>query len=183
MTKEEVRALAICKLRIRPADTVWDVGSGTGSVSVEAARAACEGQVIAIERAVRAVELTEANRARFHLPNIRVVAGEAPGVLAGLPTPDRVFVGGSSGCLTDILRVAIGANPAVRLCCTAITLETLAECLSAITTLGLREVEIVQLTVAKSRELGSRHLMMGGNPVYLISADGPGVCEGGVPCA
>lgn len=184
MTKEELRELAICKLRIRPGDVVWDVGAGTGSVSIEAARAAYEGQVLAIERNARAVELIKKNREHFALPNISVVEGEAPDALAGLPVPDCAFVGGSAGQLEAILRVAIEANPAVRLCIAAITLETLTEAVRCLRELDLRNVDIAQVTVAKGRELGAHHLMMGGNPIYLISADGPGAPAGetGEPC-
>ena len=178
MTKEEVRALAIAKLRIRRADVVWDVGAGTGSVSVEAARAAAEGQVLAIERRPEALGLLERNKARFGLSNLRIVAGEAPEALACLPAPNRVFVGGSSGRLAEILAAAVEANPAVGLCLAAITLETLSACLGCIERLGLRDVDIVQVSVAKARAVGGRHLMMGGNPIYLVSADGPSLPQG-----
>lgn len=175
MTKEEVRALAICKLRIHPASTVWDVGAGTGSVSVEAARAAFEGQVLAIERDARALELLEQNKAAFGLVNLQIVAGEAPAALAGLPAPDCVFVGGSGGQLEEILHMALCANPKARLCVTAITLETLTTLLACVKDLGLRNVDIAQLSVAKAREVGHSHLMMAHNPIYLVSADGPGI--------
>ena len=174
MTKCEVRQLAICKLRIRPDDTVWDVGAGTGSVSVEAARAACAGQVLAIERNPEALELIEENRRRFGLTNLRIVAGSAPDALGGLDAPDRVFVGGSQGSLKAILRTAIVANPDVLLCVTAITLETLAAMLSCVENLGLREVDICQVSVAKAHEAGAYHLMRAENPVYLVVAKGPG---------
>ena len=173
MTKEEVRELALCKLRIRRDDTVWDVGAGTGSVSVEAARAACEGLVIAIEQNERACELLHRNRDAFGLGNLRIIMGEAPDALAGLPAPDRVFIGGSSGRLEQIVEAAVHANPAVRLCVTAISLETLARILSCARDLNLVNLDLVQVTVARSREIGSHHLMMGANPVYIACADGP----------
>ena len=173
MTKEEVRELALCKLRIRRDDTVWDVGAGTGSVSVEAARAACEGLVIAIEQNERACELLHRNRDAFGLGNLRIIMGEAPDALAGLPAPDRVFIGGTSGRLEQIVEAAVHANPAVRLCVTAISLETLAQILSCARDLNLVNLDLVQVTVARSREIGSHHLMMGANPVYIACADGP----------
>jgi precorrin-6Y C5,15-methyltransferase (decarboxylating) len=182
MTKQEVRQLAICKLAIRPADTVWDVGAGTGSVSVEAARAACAGQVLAVERADEAVALIEENRARFGLSNLHVVHGCAPEALAGLDAPDRVFVGGSSGSLEGILRAALAANPAVRLCVAAVTLETVSSALACVQALDLREVDICQVGIARAHEAGAYHLMRAQNPVYLIAAEGPGAppsCGGG----
>lgn len=173
MTKEEVRELALCKLRIRRDDTVWDVGAGTGSVSVESARAACEGLVLAIEQDERACELLHRNRDAFGLGNLRIVTGKAPDALVGLPAPDRVFIGGSSGRLEQIVEAAVRANPAVRLCITAISLETLAQIVSCARNLDLVNLDLVQVTVARSREVGSHHLMMGANPVYIACAGGP----------
>ncbi len=176
MTKEEIRALALCKLRVHPSSVVWDVGAGTGSVSVEAALLAREGLVLAVERDAQACSLVERNREAFGLPNVRVVQGVAPQALAGLPAPDRVFVGGSGGHLADIVGAALRANPRVRLCVVAISLETLCEALSCLRTSDVENVDIVQLLVARARKAGSHNLMMGGNPVYVISADGSGAC-------
>lgn len=172
MTKEEVRELAVCKLRIRPTDTVYDIGAGTGSVSVEAARAAYAGQVFAIEKNEDAWALIAQNKERFFLPNLRIVAGEAPDALAGLTPPDRVFIGGSAGRLTDIVRFVLSANPDVRLCIAAITLETLSVALACVQELQLEDVDICQVSVAKAREVGSYHLMQAHNSVYLICAGG-----------
>lgn len=176
MTKEEVRELAICKLCIEPAHVVWDVGAGTGSVSVEAARAAYAGQVFSVEKSAEALELVEQNKKRFGLSNLHVVAGEAPDAFAGLPAPNRVFVGGSSGRLDGILRAALYANPAVRLCVAAVTLETLSCALACVKELGLEDVDIAQVSISKARGVGAYHLMQAHNSVYLISASH--VCGG-----
>ena len=173
MTKEEVRELAVCKLQIEAAHTVWDIGAGTGSVTAELARAAFEGQVFAIEKNDDALALIEANKQRLNLPHVCVVAGEAPAALTGLPAPDRVFVGGSSGKLEAILRAALEANSQVRFCISAITLETLSEALRCIDTLELNNVDIVQLSFAKSKNVADYHMMTGANPIYLVSATGP----------
>ncbi len=178
MTKEEVRELAVCKLRVRPDDTVWDVGAGTGSVSVELARAACAGQVFAVERTEQACALIEANRQEHGLTNLHIVAGEAPDALTGLPAPDRVFAGGSSGALAEIVSAALTANPAVRICIAAVTLETVSDALACVRSLSLHDVDIVQLSVAKAREAGRYHLMQAANPVYLVTACGPTTEEG-----
>lgn len=172
MTKEELRALAVSKLRISSDATVWDVGAGTGSVSVECALAAPEGRVLAVERSSADCALIRANGERFNAMNLQVVEGLAPQVLAELPTPDCVFVGGSAGNLAAIVRAAVRANERARIVVAAIVVETLAEALSVFTELELSGIEIVSVTVARSRDVGGRHLMMGQNPVYLVSAGG-----------
>lgn len=183
ITKEEVRALAVCKLRVEPSHVVWDVGSGTGSVSVELARAARAGQVLCVDRDERACALTRKNAKAYGLTNVRVVHGDAPAALANLPVPDRVFVGGSSGALEAILRVAVEANPRVRLCVSAIVLQTLVQALDAAQSLGMTHVDVTQVAVSKGREVGGRHMMLARNPVYLVCADGPDVAEEAWPCS
>lgn len=173
MTKEEVRALVVSKLRLGRRDTVWDVGAGTGSVSVECALCLSEGRVYAVERRPEAVELIQANRERFQLSNLHIVEGEAPQVLSGLPAPDSVFIGGSSGALRDIVGAALEKNPAVRIVVTAITLETLQGALEAIRCFGFQDTEVVQVTIARSSSVGPYHMMRGENPVYLISMEKP----------
>ncbi len=103
MTKEEVRVVCLAKLRLPAGGVFWDVGAGTGSMAVEAAILG-RGQVYAVERDPEGLDLIRANLDRFGLDNVHVVAGEAPDVLADLPDPDRVLVGGSGGHLTEILQ-------------------------------------------------------------------------------
>jgi precorrin-6Y C5,15-methyltransferase (decarboxylating) len=143
-------------------------------VSVEGAFAVPAGQVFAVERKPEAVALIEENKARFGVSNLHVISGLAPAALAELPPPDRVFVGGSSGNLEEILRCALEKNPSVRIVVNAITLETVGEALHCFQALALEQVDIAQVTVAKGREAGAYHLMMGQNPVYLISGEGRG---------
>ena len=169
MTKEEVRALVICKLRIEPHHVVWDVGAGTGSVSIEAAFAANCGTVYAVERNEHALDLLKRNKDAFGVSNLQVVAGVAPEALAGLPAPDRVFVGGSSGNLEKIMEAALRANPAVRICVTAVTLETLADALSFAKRFAFEDADIVQATIARADSIGQYHLMRAENPVYIIT--------------
>ena len=173
MTKEEVRELAIAKLQIRRDDVIWDVGAGTGSVSVEAALAASAGRVYSIEKDDAALELLARNKERFGTSNLHIVSGTAPEALDGLPAPDRVFIGGSSGKLARIVEKALTANPHVRLCITAITLETLIEALSLIERFSLENADVVQVSVARARELAGYHMMRAHNPIYILCADGP----------
>lgn len=172
MTKEAVRTLAVARMEVAPEHTVWDVGAGTGSVSCALAMAAYQGQVYAVEREMDAVALIEENRASFGLSNLHVVLGEAPKALLALPAPDRVFVGGSGGEMEEIFRAALTKNPAVRICLTAVSLESLTQGLRVFEGLGLQNVDVTQLTAAQAKKLGSYHMMLGQNPVYILSGEG-----------
>ena len=176
MTKEEIRELSVCKLHLEPQHTVWDVGAGTGSVSLEMAMAVTEGQVIAIERNEPALELMAQNKERLGACNLTIVAGKAPEALEPLPAPDRVFIGGSGGNMTRIMQVALEKNPSVRFVITAITLETIGTALASFKELGLTGVEVVSVNVSRDRKAGPYHLMTAENPVYIMSAEGTGAC-------
>lgn len=169
MTKQEVRAAALSKLAVRRGDTVWDVGAGTGSVSVELALAARAGRVYAVERDAEALSLIERNRRRFGAWNLRVVAGDAPEALDALPAPDAVFVGGSGGSLREIVAAALAANPDARLCVSAIALETLHAALDTCAALGL-DAEVAQISVARTKAAGRLHLLTANNPIFLVTA-------------
>lgn len=169
MTKEEVRCICISKLRIRKNSVIYDIGAGTGSISIEAALRAAAGHVYAVERNAKAVELIRENSLRRMTDNLTVAEGEAPEALEGLPVPDCVFIGGSGGFLKEILKTVIRKNPKVRIVISAVTLETLGEALEALRGIAKTEEEIVQLVVAKARPAGRYHMMTGQNPVYIIS--------------
>lgn len=172
MTKEEVRSAVLGKLRIAPGDTLWDVGAGTGSVAVGMALLAPEGRVFAVEQKEEACCLIRQNARRFGAGNITVVQGTAPAVLADLPAPEKVFVGGSGGSLEAILEAALAKNPKVQVVIAAVTLETLAQAAAALSHLPFGEAETVQLTVARAQKAGRYHLLTGQNPVFLLSGEG-----------
>ena len=132
MTKQEVRAAALAKLAVRPTDTLWDVGAGSGSVSVELALAAPRGHVYAVECAPDACALIRQNREKFHAYNLSLIEGTAPQVLADLPAPDAVFIGGTKGEMDAVVAAALAKNPAARLCISAIALETLSAAVAAL---------------------------------------------------
>ncbi|HRL04374.1 MAG TPA: precorrin-6Y C5,15-methyltransferase (decarboxylating) subunit CbiT [Gemmiger formicilis] len=170
MTKQEVRAAALAKLAVRPTDTLWDVGAGTGSVSVELALAAPAGRVYAVECDAEACDLIRQNRAKFAVQNLHLTEGLAPAALAGWPAPDAVFIGGSKGSLRAVVDAALAANPDARLCISAIALETLQEAVAALTAHGLT-AQVTQIAVSRSRAAGSLHLLMANNPVFLIARE------------
>ena len=168
MTKQLVRAAALALLGVTPEDVCWDVGAGTGSVSIELALQT--KSVWAVEREEAALRIAEENRRRFGAWNLRLIAGTAPEALRELPKPDKVFVGGTGGALRETLRAIREANEHARVCVTAITLETLQAAVSELEALGF-ETAVTQLAVTKSRRAGSSHLMLAQNPVWLITGE------------
>lgn len=172
MTKEEVRSLSVDKLQL-PFDAVcYDVGAGTGSVTMEMAMQAYDGRVYAIEKKAEAAELIRQNQRALALDNLQILEGTAPEALEDLEAPTHVFIGGSSGNLKEIVKVLLEKNPHVKIVINCITLETVTEALDCIKTMPLGDVDLVQVSVAKSRELGRYHMMMGENPIYVISCKG-----------
>lgn len=178
MTKQEVRAVALAKLRLTATDTVWDVGAGTGSVSIEAALIARAGSVWAVERNATGVRLIRENADAFGCGNVHAVPGVAPEALAKLPVPDAVFVGGSAGELPSIVEAALEKNSQVRLCVPCVTVETLTEACALLSGSRFKGFEACQVSAARAEAVGSHHLMKAQNPVFLVSARGSGG-EGG----
>jgi precorrin-6Y C5,15-methyltransferase (decarboxylating) len=172
MTKSEVRAVTLSKLRLTRDALCWDVGAGTGSVSLEMAEAAEDGQVYAIERKKEACALIEENKRHLGVTNVTVIEGAAPDALRDLPAPTHVFVGGSGGELKEILALVLEKNPAARIVVNTVTAETFAAALDAVKALPVRDVEIVELSVSRGRKVGGYHLMTAQNPVYLFSCQG-----------
>lgn len=170
MTKQEVRAAALAKLAVRPTDTLWDVGAGTGSVSVELALAAPRGHVYAVECAPDACALIRQNREKFHAYNLSLIEGTAPQVLADLPAPDAVFIGGTKGSMAEVVDAALAKNPNARLCISAIALETLSAAIAALAAHG-QTAEVTQLAISRTRPAGKLHLLMANNPIFLITGE------------
>ncbi|MDF2984651.1 MAG: precorrin-6y C5,15-methyltransferase (decarboxylating), CbiE subunit,precorrin-6Y [Eubacterium sp.] len=167
MTKEEVRAVTLAKLAVEPEDIVYDIGAGTGSVAISMARRAFDGCVYAVEQKGEAVELIKENRKRLGAGNVVAVHGSAPQVLAGLPRPDKAFIGGTSGNMTEIVRVLLERNPRIRLAANAVTLESLSEAVNSFENHGL-ETEVTCINASYSRKVGGYHMMTANNPVYII---------------
>lgn len=173
MTKEEIREIVISKLRLKRDSVVYDIGAGTGSISVEASRIALKGRVYAVEKNPDAAKfLIKENREKFACDNLEIIHGKAPEVLKGLPSPTHAFIGGSSRQLKSIISCLLKKNPKVRIVMTCITLETVTEALDCLNTLPLEGADIAQVTVSKSKLVGSYNMMTGQNPVYIISCEG-----------
>ncbi len=164
MTKAEVRCVCVSKLNIEDGSVCWDVGAGSGSVSVEMALRCGEGRVYAVERDAEALRLIEQNRIKFGCDNIEAVAAAAPEALAPLPAPDRVFIGGSGGRLKEIAAAVRAKNPAALVAATAVSLETLAE----LRGLFSENAEILQMAVTRTKRVGEHTMLSAENPVFIV---------------
>ncbi len=174
MTKSEIRSLSVAKLQLPKDAVVYDVGAGTGSVTIELALAAVDGCIYAIERNQEACDLIEENKRKFGTPNIQVVHGLAPEAMEDLPAPTHAFIGGSAGNLKEIITCLLGKNPLIRLVINTVTLETMAEVSECLKALNLIEEETICVNVSRAKKLGAYHLMMGQNPIYIVTCRGGG---------
>lgn len=169
MTKEEIRTVSIAKMELTEEAVVYDVGAGTGSVSIQMALQHSDAQIFAIERKKEAIELLKANRKKFYTDNVTIIEGEAPKALEELPVPTHVFIGGSGGNLKPILSQVREKNPDCKIVLNVIALETLQEVMEAIEEGILKDPDLVQMSVAKAKKIGRYHMMNGENPIYIIA--------------
>ncbi|MBS3897448.1 MAG: precorrin-6Y C5,15-methyltransferase (decarboxylating) subunit CbiT [Dethiobacter sp.] len=171
MTKREVRALTISAARLAPNLTVWDVGAGTGSLSVEAALFTPGGRVLAVEKSQEGVMLIQKNSQRFGVSQIELIHGEAPQALLGLPAPERVLIGGSGGRLEEIFTVCakqllVGGI----LVATVIAPRNLVKILDALAAAPFSEPEGVFIHASRLEKLGRENYFRAQNGVWIISA-------------
>lgn len=169
MTKEEIRVIAISKLKLTANAIVYDIGAGTGSVAIEMERLLKNGRVYAIEKKEAALELLKKNKEKFNAKNMQIVSGTAPDALEELEAPTHVFIGGSSGNLDEILSILLQKNPMVRIVITAITLETIAKVLEIVKNRSDLSADIAYVTVAKAKKAADYHMMIGQNPVAIFT--------------
>ncbi|MCD7859729.1 MAG: precorrin-6y C5,15-methyltransferase (decarboxylating) subunit CbiE [Firmicutes bacterium] len=167
MTKQATRAQIAAALALREDALCWDIGCGTGSVTVEIALAAHRGMVYACDTAPEAAALTQENCRKFHISNVHVQRAAAPECLADWPAPDAAFIGGSRGDLENLLAAILAKNPNATVVMTAIALETLAQGMDALRKAGM-EVEISQISAARAKSAGQLHLLMGNNPTFVL---------------
>ena len=150
---------------------LYDVGAGTGAVSVDAALKMPLGKVYAIEKNTAAVELCRQNALKFAADNIEIIEGEAPEALSELPAPTHAFIGGSGGNMRDIISCVLSKNKAAKIVINIISLTTLSEVVNMLDELGL-EGDIVSLSCAKQQLAGKHRLMLAQNPVYVVAVNG-----------
>ncbi len=171
MTKSEVRALILSKLSLSRDSVVYDIGAGTGSVSVECALVAYDGIVYAVEKNPEAVALIRQNAEKFGVPNMIPVLGIAPDVIGELPLPTHVFIGGSAGNMREILASVLKKNPCARIVISVVTLETIGETAACLSEFGLSNYECISVNISRSKKLGGYRLMQAQNPIYLFIAE------------
>ena len=186
MTKKEIRVLSLSALSLSKSSIIYDIGSGSGSITVEAARIATEGFVLAVEYKPEAMALTQKNAGKFCLENVSFVQGKAPECLEDsgssnekeFPAPTHVFIGGSNGNLREITLFALKKNPSVRIVANFVSLENLCEMQAVLISLEkeekIKDIEISQVSVSRAEKAGDFHLMKALNPVYIVSFSGRG---------
>lgn len=172
ITKEEVRVIQISKGRLCEGHTVYDIGCGSGSVSVEAAyQIGSGGKIFAIDIDPRAVELTKKNLDKFGISNVTVILGNALEKISDLPAADVIFIGGTGGETAEILKICQEKlRQGGRIVIGTILIETLYSVLSTIEKLSFSAVDITQVTISKSRSTSTGTMMLARNPVTIISA-------------
>jgi precorrin-6Y C5,15-methyltransferase (decarboxylating) len=168
-----VRLLSLASMHIRPDSVVWDIGAGSGSISIEAAMLAPLGRVYAVEVDPEGVEICHENLRTHAIDNVRVIAGRAPEALAALETPDAVFVGGSKGSMDEIVDVALERlRPGGRLVVNAITLENSGEVYGALRRRGIVP-EVTLLQVSRAEPLARYLRFEALNPIQIFAAEKP----------
>lgn len=172
ITKEEIRALQISKARLCPGQTVYDIGCGSGSISVEAAlQIESSGNVYAVDFDPKAVELTKKNIEKFSVSNVNVILGNAKEKISGLPEADAIFIGGTGGDTKEIIELCQNKlKSGGRIVIGVILIETLFSVISIMDKLSFTSVDITQITISKSRKTSTGTMMLARNPVTIISA-------------
>ena len=175
MTKSEVRAISLSKLKLNEKSIIWDIGAGTGSVSIECALFAHNGRVFSVEKKGDAVDLIRRNMLKFKADNISIISGEAPDALRDLPAPTNAFIGGSGGNLKDIINAILKKNPNARIVINTVTLEAQAQAFALLKEYGFNEFGAVSVNISRSKKAGAYNLMDAQNPVTVF------VMQGGQP--
>ena len=172
ITKEEIRTIQLSKARLIPGQTVFDIGCGSGSISIEAAiQIENLGKVIAIDYDSNAIELTKKNIEKFGISNISVIFGNAKEKIPELEIADVVFIGGAGEDTKEIIELCQGKlKSGGRIVIGIILIETLYSVLKILDKLQFDSVDITQVTISKSKKTTKGTMMLARNPVTIISA-------------
>ena len=172
ITKEEVRAVQISKARLCPGQIVYDIGCGSGSITVEASlQVESKGNVYSVDFDPNAVDLTKKNIEKFGLTNVKVILGNAKEKISELPEADSIFIGGTGGDTKKIIELCQNKlKSGGRIVVGVILIETLYSVLAIMDNLNFKSVDITQITISKSRKTSNGTMMLARNPVTVISA-------------
>jgi len=172
ITKEEVRVVQISKARLKPGQIVYDIGCGSGSISIEAAfQIESSGKVLAVDYDENAIKLTKNNIEKFGLTNISVIHGNAKEKIKELEEADTIFIGGTGGDTKEIVELSQNKlKSGGRIVIGIILIETLYSVLQVLEKLEFESVDITQVTISKSRKTSTGTMMLARNPVTIISA-------------
>ena len=172
ITKEEVRTIQISKARLCPGYVVYDIGCGSGSVTVEAAlQIESSGKIYAVDIDPKAVQLTRKNLDKFGISNVDVILGDAKQKIPSLPLADAIFIGGTGGDTKDIVNLCYDKlKPGARIVVGVILIETLYSVMEAMDKLNFDSVDMTQITISKSKKTSTGTMMLARNPVTVISA-------------
>ena len=172
MTKQEIRILTLAKARITPNAVVVDVGAGTGSITVEAARLAPHGKIFALERNADAVELIRRNVEKFSVSNVEIIHAAAPDGLENLPELDAAIIGGSGGQLEKILDIlCMKIKSGGRVVINALTIQTIAKSLEYFKNRGGWKVDACQVQITRFERVARYDMAKALNPVWIIVAE------------
>ena len=170
MTKQEVRAISIAKLDLKEETILIDIGAGSGSVGIEAATYIPNGKIYGIEINNNGIEVIKKNVEKFRVKNYELIEGLAPTDIPNISV-DRMFIGGSKGNLEIILKWFLECSMVdSKVVINTITLESLSEALKALEKLEFLEIEVVNINISRNKKIGRYNMMMGENPIYIISA-------------
>ncbi|WP_374089373.1 precorrin-6y C5,15-methyltransferase (decarboxylating) subunit CbiE [Methylomicrobium lacus] len=170
ITKREVRAVSLARMALKPDSIVWDIGAGSGSVGLEAARLCAQGHVYAIEKNADDTAIALANRASLRISNYSLRHGRAPDGLETWPDPDAVFIGGSGGELRELIALCLQRlRDGGHLVMNFATIENLATAVEALKTVGA-DWDVLQLQAARSKPILDMHRLQAENPIWIVAA-------------
>jgi len=172
ITKEEVRIVQISKARLKPGQIVYDIGCGSGSITIEAAlQIESSGKVLAVDYDENAIDLTKKNMKKFNVSNVSLIHGNAKEKILELEEADTIFIGGTGGDTRDIVELAENKlKSGGRIVVGIILIETLYSVLQVLDKLQFESIDITQVTISKSRKTSTGTMMLARNPVTIISA-------------